>query len=129
MGYTKANGQWADTLDITVYPATTLVAAGAVNGSAIEIGDRAAACLELVCTDLTASDTLDAKIQTSKDGIGSGLGVWRDVASFTQITATTGSERKSFSGLDRFIRAVVTPTDVGGGGVSATLSIVGELKH
>lgn len=127
MSYTKQNGQHADVEDIVVYPETTLAAAGASNGSAIEIGDRTTACLELVCSALTASDTLDAKLQTSKDASGSGLGAWRDVASFTQLTAA-GSERKSFAGLDRFIRAVVTPTDAGGGGISTTFSIKGELK-
>ena len=128
MSYTRANGKFADTEDFVLYPLTTLAAAGAVNGAALENGDRSVACLELVCTSLTASDTLDAKIQTSKDGTGSGLGAWRDVGTFTQITATSGSERKSFPGLDRFIRAVVTPLDAGGGGIAATLSISGELK-
>lgn len=127
MGYHKQNGEFADVEDVVVYPPTTLAAAGAVNGEAIEIGDRSTANLELDVTALTASDTLDAKIQTSKDGSGSGAGAWRDVASFTQKT-TAGLERKSFAGLDRFIRAVVTPTDAGGGGISVTLSIKGELK-
>lgn len=127
MGYFK-NGVWQDIdTDVVVYPETTLTSAGAKNGDAIEIGDRTTACLELVCSALTGSDTLDAKIQTSKDGSGSGLGAWRDVATFTQLTAA-GSERKSFAGLDRFIRAVVTPADAGGGGISATLSIKGEIK-
>lgn len=128
MSYTMANGKFADLEDLVVYPETALAAAGASNGSAIEVGDKTSACLELVCSSLTASDTLDAKIQTSKDASGTGLGAWRDVASFTQITATSGSERKSFAGLDRFIRAVVTPTDAGGGGVAATVKISGELK-
>lgn len=127
MSYTSATGEHQDTTDITVIPPTTYAAAGAVNGPAIEVGDRSTANLELDVTALTASDTLDAKIQTSKDGTGSGLGAWRDVASFAQKT-TAGSERKSFAGLDRFIRAVVTPTDAGGGGISVTLSIKGELK-
>lgn len=127
MSYTQANGKFADMDDVVVYPATTLTAAGAVNGNAIEVGDRSVGVFELDVTALTASDTLDAKIQTSKDGSGSGLGAWRDVATFTQKSAA-GSERKSFAGLDRFIRAVVTPTDAGGGGISVTLSIKGELK-
>lgn len=127
MGYTKQNGEWAETDDVVPFPLTTLTAAGAVNGTAIEVGERTTACLELVCTAITASDTCDAKIQTSKDGTGSGLGAWRDVASFTQLTAAA-SQRLSFNGLDRFIRAVVTPTDAGGGGISVTLSIKGELK-
>lgn len=124
---TKSTGEHLDITEVTVYPATTIAAAGAVNGPAIEVGDRSSAQLELDVTALTASDTLDAKIQTSKDGSGSGLGAWRDVATFTQMTEA-GSERKSFAGLDRFIRAVVTPTDAGGGGISVTLSIKGELK-
>jgi hypothetical protein len=127
MSYTRADGKFADMDDVVVYPKTTLTAAGAVNGSAIEIGDRSCACLELDVSALTASDTLDAKIQTSKDGTGSGLGAWRDVTTFTQKT-TAGTERKSFAGLDRFIRAVLTPTDAGGGGISTTVEIKGELK-
>ena len=127
MGYSQANGKWADMDDLVVYGKTTLTAAGAVNGTAIEIGDRSCACLTLDVSALTASDTLDAKIQTSSDGTGSGLGAWRDVATFVQKT-TAGTERKSFAGLDRFIRAVVTPTDAGGGGISTTVEIKGELK-
>lgn len=127
MGYFNQKNEFQNTEDLVVYPQTTLTAAGAVNGSAIEVGDRSTANLELDVTALTASDTLDAKIQTSKDGSGSGAGAWRDVATFTQKTAA-GLERKSFSGLDRFIRAVVTPADAGGGGISVTLSIKGELK-
>jgi len=126
--FSQAKGEFQDVEDVVVLDTVTYTTAGAKNGTPIEVGERTVACLELVCTALTASDTLDAKIQTSKDGSGSGLGAWRDVASFTQITATSGSERKSFAGLDRYIRAVVTPTDAGGGGISATLSIKGELK-
>lgn len=126
MSYTKANGKFADTDEVIVFPETTITTATAVNGDAIEVGDRSCACLELVCSALTASDSLDVKIQTSKDASGSGLGAWRDVAAFTQLTAT-GSERKSFSGLDRFIRAVVDGTDAGGG-ISFTVKVSGELK-
>ena len=126
MSYTKANGKYADTEDLVVFPETTVAVATAVNGDAIEVGERSCACLEIVCSALTASDSLDAKIQTSKDGSGSGLGAWRDVDSFTQLTEA-GSERKSFSGLDRFIRAVVDGTDAGGG-ISYTVKISGELK-
>lgn len=127
MSYTQANGKFADMDDVVVFPQATIAAAGAVNGAAIEVGDRSCGVFELEVTALTASDTLDAKIQTSKDGSGSGLGAWRDVATFTQRNSA-GSERKSFAGLDRFIRAVVTPTDAGGGGISASVNIKGELK-
>jgi hypothetical protein len=128
MGYWNQNNRYQNTRDLTLVPATTFAAAGAANGAAFEIGERVSGNFELAVTALSASDTIDAKIQTSKDGTGSGAGAWRDVASFTQVTAAPSTERKSFSGLDRFIRAVVTPTDAGGGGVSATLSVTGELK-
>ena len=124
MGYKKTNGEWADVEDIVVVPSTTFTADA--NGEAIEVGDRTVACLELDVTALTASDSVDVKIQTSKDGSGTGLGAWRDVAAFAQKT-TIGAERKSFAGLDRYIRAVVDVTDAGGG-VSTTLSVKGELK-
>ncbi len=128
MGYHRSSdNKFQRVDDITVLASTTFAAAGASNGPAIEVGDRGTANLEFDVTAITASDTVDAKIQTSKDGSGSGLGAWRDVASFAQKSAV-GSERKSFAGLDRFIRYVVTPTDAGGGGVSVTCSIKGELK-
>ena len=127
MSYTNGKGEFQDTEDLVVFPRTTLAAAGAVNGEPIEVGDRTVANLELDVTAITAGDNVAAKIQTSKDGTGTGAGAWRDVASFTNATAA-GVERKSFAGLDRFIRAVVTPTDEGGGGISVTLSIAGELK-
>lgn len=124
MGYTTASGQFADTLDVSALDPQTLTVT--TNGPAIEVGDRGSANLEL---DVTAASgttpTADVKIQTSKDGSGSGLGAWRDVASFAQATGVT-SERKSFAGLDRFIRTVVT---IGGTTPSFTLSVSGELKR
>lgn len=125
MSYTNAKGEFQNTKDITVLDSTTFTAD--TNGAAVEVGDRGTACLELDVSAITASDSVDVKIQTSKDGSGSGLGAWRDVAAFAQKTAV-GSERKSFAGLDRFIRAVVDVTDAGGG-VSVTLSVKGELKQ
>jgi hypothetical protein len=122
------NGQYLDIEEgVVLFPATTHTTAGAKNGDAIDIGDRTTLNAEFLCTALTGSDTLDCKVQTSKDGSGSGLGAWRDVATFTQLTAA-GSERKSFAGLDRFIRVVITPTDAGGGGISATSGVNGDLK-
>lgn len=121
MSYTTKTGVHVDTKDIVLF-AATLAVAGAVNGETFDVGNYNCACLDLDVTALTASDTLDAKIQTSKDGT-----TWRDVATFLQKT-TVGTERKSFPGLDRYVRAVVTPTDAGGGGMSATVKISGELK-
>jgi len=129
MGYfSQTKGEYQDTEDVVVFPSTTLAAEAASNGTPIEVGDLTTANLEFEVSALSAGDEVAAKIQTSKDGTGSGVGAWRDVASFTTATAT-GTERKSFAGLDRFIRAVVTPADESeSGGVSATVSIKGELK-
>jgi hypothetical protein len=126
MGYSNSKNVWQDTDEIVLFPEQTITTATAVNGDAYECGGRSSGCFEVVCSALTASDSLDVKIQTSKDGTGSGLGAWRDVASFVQLTGT-GSERKSFAGLDRYIRAVVDGTDAGGG-ISFTVKVVGELK-
>lgn len=121
MGYHKQDGVFADVKSVTFFPQTTLSSAGTFTGPVVEVGEATTACLDLACPSLTASDTVDAKIQTSKDG-----STWRDVASFTQLTAS-GSERKSFTGLDRFARASVTTADAGGG-ITAIVSISGDLK-
>lgn len=125
MGYTMANGRYADMLDVSALDPQTLGVT--TNGAAVEVGDRGDACLELNVTAGSGTNpTADVKIQTSKDGSGSGLGAWRDVAAFAQATGVT-SERKSFTGLDRFIRTVVT---IGGtGSPSFTLGVSGELKR
>lgn len=121
--YKRSDGTWADLEDATVQDVVTRTATG--NGSAIEVGDRGVANLELVCTAASGTTpTLDIAIQTSKDGTGSGLGAWRTVASFAQMTAAA-SERKSFAGLDRFVRAAAT---LGGTTPSFTYSVKGELK-
>ena len=106
MGYTRSTGpyaqRYADTLDVDLMSQAST--STSVNSAAFELGDRGVACLELNVTTATAG-TLDVAIKTSKDG---GVNdAWRSVASFTQVT-TTGVERKSFSGLDRFIRAEAT---------------------
>ena len=123
MSYKKSNGKWANTEDVTVQDSVTRTATA--NGSAVEVGERSVACLELVVSAASGTTpTLDVSIETSKDGSGSGLGAWRSVGSFAQKTSAT-SERKSFAGLDRFVRAVQT---VGGTTPSFTFSVLGELK-
>jgi len=107
MGYTRSTGpyaqRYADTLDVDLMSQAST--STSVNSAAFELGDRGVACLELNVTTATAG-TLDVAIKTSKDG---GVNdAWRSVASFTQVTTTPGVERKSFSGLDRFIRAEAT---------------------
>lgn len=123
MGYKKLNGKWADTDDAIIQEGITRTATA--NGAAVEVGERSSACLELVVTAGSGTTpTLDVTIETSKDGTGTGLGAWRSLGAFAQRTAA-GSERKSFTGLDRFVRAVQT---IGGTTPSFTYSIAGELK-
>lgn len=47
----------------------------------------------------TATPKLDVTVETSHDGT-----TWRELGAFTQATSA-GSERKSFPGCDRFVRA------------------------
>lgn len=118
MGYNTRSGKWADTDNVTVQPSVTKTAT--FSGNAVEVGDKGSACLDLVVTAASGSSpTLDVAIQTSSDA-----STWRAVAAFAQKIAT-GSERKSFTGLDRFVRAVGT---IGGGSPSFTYSVSGEAK-
>ncbi len=63
--------------------------------------------------------TLDVTLQTSKDDTN-----WRTLGTFAQISAA-GSERKSFPGCDRYVRAT---WDLGGTSASFTFSIAGDAK-
>lgn len=121
--YKNSDGTWADLSDLVVQDNVTRTATG--NSTPIEVGDRGVANLEVVVTAASGTTpTLDIAIQTSKDGSGTGLGAWRTIASFAQLTAA-GSERKSFAGLDRFVRATST---IGGTTPSFTYSVKGEAK-
>lgn len=111
MSYTMQSGRTANTVPVTIFgPASR---PSTVNGAAVEVGDRGTARLLLDVT--VGTGTLDVAIQTSFDGV-----TWRSVAAFAQATGVT-SERKSFSGLDRFVRAVAT---IGTG--PFTFSVTGE---
>lgn len=108
MGYTRSTGtyagRYADTLEVNLMDQSSTGTSG--NSDGFELGDRGVACLTLDVTTATAG-TLDVAIKTSKDnGVSD---PWRAVngSPFTQVT-TPGSERKSFSGCDRFIRAEAT---------------------
>ncbi len=111
MGYTRASGAFADTDDITLFPSGSV--ASTTTGAAVEVGDRGTA--RLLLNVASGTGTLDVAVQTSFDGV-----TYRAVASFAQATGTT-TERKSFTGLDRFVRAVAT---IGTG--PFTFSVTGE---
>lgn len=126
MGYTRSTGpyaqQYANTLVVNLMDQAA-TADASVNSDGFELGDRGVACLDLVVTSAVGG-TLDVAIKTSKDnGVAD---AWRAVTGspFTQVAAATGTERKSFSGLDRFVRAEAT---IGGGGTYA-FHISGEAK-
>jgi len=116
MAYTTANGRHADTLPVTLHESAARGASG--DGSAVELGDRGTLRLLL---DVTAASgttpSLAVEVETSYDG-----STWRPLGGFTAV-ATTGSERLSFSGCDRFVRCAYT---ISGDTPSFTFSVSGE---
>lgn len=119
MGYQMGNMQWARTQDVTLEQAGTVKTA-TYNGTALELGDKGTMCLTLDSTAVSGTTpSMTVAIETSADGT-----TWRAVASFTAQTATA-SERKSFTGLDRFVRAAVT---ISGTTPSFTFGLTGDAK-
>lgn len=112
-GYTTRSGRHGDIKTVVLVGAQAYAAT--FNGAGVETADRGTLCLNLDVTAITG--TLDVAIQTSKDGV-----TWRAVATFAQASGVT-SERKSFVGIDRFVRAVCT---IGTG--PATFSVKGDAK-
>lgn len=111
-----ANNQFRSVGTICLAAAVTETESG--NGSWIEIGDKGTLRLLLNVTAHTAGgDTIDVAIQTSKDKVSI-----RSLGSFTQ-SAAVGSESKSFSGCDRYVRYASV---LAGADVSVTYTINGE---
>lgn len=92
------------------------------NGSGVPAmaGDKTTARLTL---DVTAASgttpTMTVTVETSQDGSSS----WTSVGSFAAATGVS-SQRKTFAGLDNFLRATWT---VGGTTPSFTFSVAGAL--
>jgi hypothetical protein len=107
-------GQFADIDDVELAASAARTATG--QGAAVALGDRGT--LRLLLDVTAASGTLDVTVETSFDGATG----WRSLGTFAQKTAVA-SERKSFSGCDRYVRATWT---VGGTTPSFTFSVVGE---
>lgn len=117
MGYVTAG------LRVSRGRAVTLVASGAQtatgSGSAVEIADKGSVRLLLdVSAASGTTPTLDVTVETSYDGSTG----WTSLGTFTQKTAVS-SQRKNFSGADRFVRASWV---IAGTTPSFTFSIVGE---
>lgn len=118
VGYYRADGKFAAVNKLTLADAANLTATA--DGDWVDVGEFGIACLTLNVTAHTGGgDTLDVDIETSADKV-----TVRDVGSFTQST-DVGSERKSFVGLDRYVRYEAT---LAGGGVDVTFTLSGDLK-
>lgn len=104
----------------------TLVAAGTVatatgTSTAVEVDNKGTARLALVVSAASGTTpSMTATVQTSFDS-GS-TDAWRSVGAFTAITAA-GTERKSFPGLDRFVRVSYA---ISGTTPSFTFGVTGE---
>ncbi len=122
MGYQKIrDSAWANTEDVTlVAPGTVITATGST--AAWETGNRS--CFRLTQAVTAASGTtpsLTTVIETAETATGP----WRACSSTSTFTAATGvtSQRLSFGGADRWVRATYT---VSGTTPSLTLGIFGE---
>lgn len=117
-GYTMKNGQFANCRKLNLSPAPALAADA--YSPWVELGDHRAVSLFLDVTSVSASDTLDVTIQTSKDGVTAETAA---VAAFTQATEVT-SQWKHFT-ANRFIRAFF---DVAGSAIAIDCTLTGECS-
>jgi hypothetical protein len=116
MGYFMANGMYADTDPVTFLQAGGVISASG-SSAVLEVGDRGTARITANFSAVAGTGpTLDIAVMTCDTPGGS----FRQVGTFTQFTAT-GSQRKSFAGLDRFVRLDYT---LGG---SASPSFTGTI--
>ena len=110
-------GQIYDEDAITLIASTTKTAS--YTSDTYETGDRGTLRLGLNVTAISGSSArLHVQIETRKSSDDS----WRVVDAFTAVTAA-GSQRRTMSGLDRYVRAVCT---LSGSGPSTTFSLTGE---
>lgn len=115
MPYQKTDGTYVHT---ELFPAVASAArTTTASAPAVEVGARSGLrSLFLNVTAVSGSPTLDLKLETSADN-----STWYTVGSFAQKTGVS-SERKSFAGLDRFVRLTWT---IAGTTPSLTFSVTG----
>jgi hypothetical protein len=118
MYYSDALGRWVRGRDVTLAASAQRAATG--TGAAIELGDATTGrlTLEVTAGGVDADEVLDVTVEASGDGV-----TWRQVGAFAQAAGAT-TERASFSGLDRFVRAAWT---VAGTTPDFTFSVTGEV--
>ncbi len=122
MGYTTAGNRYAGTEDVTLASAGTVTTAtGVIADSTKELGDKGTLRLNLAVTAVAGtSPSMTLTLETSPDGSTG----WVSVAAFTAATAVS-SQRKVFTGLDRFVRLNVTAFS-GSATPSVTHGVSGE---
>lgn len=110
-------GQPYDQDEVTLLASAARTAS--FNGDAVEVGDRGTLRLDLAITAASGTaPTLQVQIETRKNSSDA----WRVVDSFA-VQTTTGTARKTFTGLDREARAACA---IGGTTPSFTFSLSGE---
>jgi hypothetical protein len=109
-------------MDTTLVPAGTVVAATGT-GTAVEVDDKNEFRGQSIVTAATGTTpSITVSIDTSHDN-GSN-DAWRSVGTFTAQTAANTSAWKSFTGLDRWVRASWT---ISGTTPSITFGVIGEV--
>jgi hypothetical protein len=115
------SGEISNITDVTLFASAARTATA--NGTAVALGDLGTLRLFL---DVTAASgttpTLDVTVETSYDGSTGWRAISASGSAFTQATGVT-SQRRSFVGCDRYVRAVAT---IGGTSPSFTFSLSGE---
>lgn len=105
--------------DVTVQASTTKTATG--TSTPVELDDKGT--LRLSLTSSAVSGTTPSMTVTMQTSLDAGVtDAWRSLGAFTAQTAA-GTERKSFPGADRYVRASWV---ISGTTPSFTFSIDGE---
>lgn len=116
MGFVRNGNEYREGTPVVLVPATTRTAAGA--GAATSTDAVHTLRLTLGVTAISgAGASLAVTVETSEDGAA-----WRAAGTFDAATAP-GSQRKSWAGLDRFVRCTWA---LAGTTPSATFSVAGE---
>lgn len=103
----KENGEFIDVDEVVLVGSAARIASGQSN--ALEVADRGTPRLTLEVTAKGGTKpSLLVLIETSNDKT-----TWRQLGSFTALNDATGTQRRSFPGADRYVRArwIVSGTD------------------
>lgn len=115
-GYWDGDGQYQDVLPV---PGISLTdATAAVNGSTVEVGDRAVVRVRSEVTAISGGGTFIAKVETRREASDS----WREA--FAATGQTAGGTEFDQGAVDRFVRVVA---DVPSGS-TVTAEVTGEAS-